>query len=104
MIRREDLEGDSTWRRSMGEKFWLPNFRKGRYHAVCTCSTGYCSIHQDKHDPYESLTSLIQHLLDNKLIRGLIVGGIAGVAADQILNDGKVTRAISRKVLKWLFG
>ena len=53
--------------------------QKGRhYHAEVEPNTVQYSIHYDKHDPSESLESLVKHVADSDLGKAAIfVGGLA---------------------------
>ncbi|WP_166390963.1 hypothetical protein [Candidatus Nitrosotalea sp. TS] len=92
--RIEDLENDSSWIRSIGEKLNKIHFRNGHWHAECDPNTGFCEVHYDKHDPYESPVSLLKHMVQSPL--GALVLGAAGVGifflGDEVLNDGKIRK------------
>ena len=91
--RIEDFESDPSWRRSIGEKLDKIHFRNGHYHAECDPETGYCKIHYDKDDPHESLTSLVNHVVDSNSGKALLV--VAGVAIlDQIFTGGQIRKSL----------
>ena len=91
--RIEDFERDPSWKRSFGEKLDKIHFRNGHYHAECDPETGYCKVHYDKDDPHESLTSLVNHVVDSNSGKALLV--VAGVAIlDQIFSGGKIRKSI----------
>lgn len=94
--RIEDFQNDPSWYSSIGEQFWDYNFRSGHYHAVCDSMTDDCSIHYDKYDPYESLSSLVNHLANSKLVMGLVLLGLA----DELFNNG----SLRKELKKSLFG
>ena len=92
--RIEDFENDPAWKKSIGEKLSKIHFRKDHWHAECDPETGFCSIHYDKDNPNESITSLVKHLSDSKsgkLVLGVFVVGIL----DQLLNGGKLRKSIT---------
>jgi len=94
MTRIEDIQNDPAWIRSIGEKLSKIHFRNGHYHAECDPETGKCSIHYDKDDPHESLTSLFNHLADSN--SGKVLLAVAGVAVlDQILTGGQIRKSIA---------
>jgi len=95
--RIEDFENDPSWIRSVGEKIGKIHFRKGHYHAECDLKTGFCSIHHDKHDPHESITSLVNHLGDSnsgKIILAVVVVGIL----DQIFTGGAIRKSLLKSL------
>ena len=93
----KDFGNDPTWTRSIGEKLGIIHFRNGHWHAECEPPTGICKIHYDKHDPHESMTSLIKHMLDSYL--GTVVLVSAGIAVlDQIFTGGQIRRAVLRSL------
>ena len=93
MTRIEDIENDSSWTRSIGEKLDKIHFRNGHYHAECDADTGFCSIHYDKDDPHESLTSLFNHLVDSDSGKALLI--VAGVGMlDQIFTGGQLRKSV----------
>ena len=96
--RIEDFENDPSWISSVGEKLGKIHFRKGRFHAECDPKTGFCSIHEDNHDPHESVDSLLKHLSESKsgkVILGVVVVGIL----DQILTGGIIRKSVTRSLL-----
>ncbi len=74
-MRIKSLQNNPNWRPSLGDKLDKVHFRNGHLHAECDPVTGKCSIHYDKHDPYESLTELSRHLWKSNLGKVLIIGG-----------------------------
>ncbi len=95
--RIEDLENDPLWVRSIGEKLGKIHFRKGLSHAECDPKTGFCSIHYDKHNPHESITSLVKHLGDSnsgKIVLGIVVVGIL----DQIFLGGAIRKSLLKSL------
>ncbi len=95
MTRIEDIENNPDWIRSIGEKLDKIHFRNGHHHAECDPETGFCKIHYDKDDPHESLTSLLNHLVDSN--SGKVLLGIVGVAVlDQIFTGGQIRKSVIR--------
>ncbi|PJC50526.1 MAG: hypothetical protein CO032_04320 [Nitrosopumilales archaeon CG_4_9_14_0_2_um_filter_34_16] len=91
----KQLERDSTWKRSLGEKLGKIHFRKGNLHAECNPTTGICEIHRDKTDPHESISSLLKHMSESnggKVVLGVIVVGIL----DQVLTGGAIRKSFLR--------
>jgi len=89
----EDFQNDSNWKPSLGEKLGKIHFRNGHEHAVCDPITGICEIHYDEIDPHESSESLVKHMWESNLGKGvLITGGIA--ILDQIFNGGKLQKSL----------
>lgn len=68
-------QNNPHWKRSLGEALDKIHFRNGHYHAVCDPVTGLCNVHQDRHDPHESLESLLRHMWDSDVGKGTLVGG-----------------------------
>lgn len=91
--RIDDFETDHTWLPSVGEKLDKIHFRKGNWHAECDPTTGWCTIHYDKHDPYKSLSSLANHLADSNSGKVLLVIAIVGIL-DQLLIGGQIRKSI----------
>lgn len=93
--RIENFQNDPSWILSIGEKLDKVHFRQGHLHAECDSQTGFCTIHYDEHDPHESLSSLINHLLDSnsgKLLIGIAVAGII----DQVLIGGSIRKSLMK--------
>ena len=93
LYRIENLQNDPSWTRSIGEKLDKIHFRRGHMHAECDPRTGFCSVHYDKHDPSESFSSLINHLIGSdsgKVLVGIAVAGIL----DQILTGGSIRKSL----------
>lgn len=61
------------WRPSLGEAIDKAHYRNRHYHAVCDPATGACTEHYDKHDPHESIPSLVRHMWDSDLGRFVLV-------------------------------
>lgn len=75
MNRLDDYRNDPNWYSSLGEKLDKIHFRSGHLHTECNPNTGYCSTHYDKHDPYESISSLAKHLWQSDLGKLVVVAG-----------------------------
>ncbi len=91
-----NFENESSWILSLGEKLGKIHFRKGHLHAECDPKTGFCSIHEDRHDPHESATSLVKHMADSnsgKVILGVVLVGIL----DQILTGGTIRKSLMKQ-------
>lgn len=89
----KQLKEDPTWSRSLGEKLDKIHFRKGNLHAECDATTGICKIHHDKHDPHESISSLLKHMAESnggKVVLGVIVAGVL----DQVLTGGTIRKSL----------
>ncbi|MGI0063870.1 MAG: hypothetical protein ACREAL_03255, partial [Nitrosopumilaceae archaeon] len=91
--RIEDFQNDPSWKPSLGEKLGKVHFRNGHSHAVCDLNTGLCEIHYDKHDPYESLTSLFKHMKESDLGKAVLLVS-AGLILDQVLTGGQVRNSL----------
>lgn len=92
----EDFQNDPAWIPSLGEKLGKIHFRSGHYHAECDPNTGFCEIHYDEDDPYESVPSLINHMSVSKLGKVVLVVGIAAIL-DQIFTGGQVRNALLKE-------
>lgn len=89
----KQLENDSAWSRSLGEKLNKIHFRKGNLHAECDADTGICKIHQDKTDPHESISSLLKHMAESngdKVVLGVVAAGIL----DQVFTGGAIRKSL----------
>ena len=73
--RIEDFRNDSNWTPSLGEKLGKVHFRNGHEHAVCDPITGICEIHYDEIDPHESPESLVKHMWESNLGKGVLIAG-----------------------------
>ena len=92
--RIEDFENDPSWQKSTGEKLNKIHYRKAHWHTECDPITGFCSVHYDKDDPHESVSSLVKHLADSD--SGKVVLGAAVVAIlDQVFNGGRLRKSIT---------
>ena len=95
----DDFERDPQWTSSLGEKIGLVHFRNGHWHAECNPKTGRCSIHYDKDDPHESITSLVKHMSASQL--GLVILVTIGVGVlDQVLTGGQLRKTLIRSLSK----
>lgn len=94
------FESSPDWKPSLGEALGKTHFRNGHYHAVCDPATGLCKVHHDKHDPHESWTSLLLHMLASRLGTAVLVCAAVGTAAvlDHVFNDGKLRKSITKSV------
>lgn len=85
-FRVEDLQNDTNWKLSLGEKLNMIHFRNGHSHAECDPYSRECSIHYDEFDPNESATSLVKHMWDSKIGKLALVG--AGlILINKLLKD-----------------
>ncbi len=84
--RIQDLQNDPSWTPSFGEKLGMIHYRQNHWHAECDPNTGICQIHYDRHDPQESLTSLIQHMVESKLGSVVLFGSVI-IALDYFFNN-----------------
>jgi hypothetical protein len=97
MYRIEDFKNDPNWKPSFGEKLGKVHFRNGNWHAECNPQTGFCDIHYDEIDPHESPESMVKHMWDSKLGKGVLI--TAGIAIlDHFLNDGKLRKSMKRSL------
>ncbi len=92
-----DFDRDSAWTRSLGEKIGMIHFRNGHWHAECDPKTGRCSIHYDRIDPHESLTSLVGHMSESKIGATVLAVIVVGVL-DQIFTGGQIRKALLKSL------
>lgn len=94
----KDLQNNPDWKPSYGEKIGSIHFRNGHLHAVCDPKTGYCETHYDEIDPMESPLSLVKHMSQSNLGKGVLIMG-AGLIIDQLLTGGQVRKSITKSLL-----
>ena len=95
--RIEDFRNNPNWTPSFGEKLGKVHFRNGHNHAECDPNTGVCETHYDKHDPYESLTSLFKHMKESDLGKAVLLVS-AGLILDQVLTGGQVRNSLLKSL------
>jgi len=67
------------WYISIGEDNNKFHIRNKHLHALIDSNTGIDSVHYDEYDPYESLESLYNHMMQSKKGRKVIQDSVSGI-------------------------
>jgi len=67
------------WYISAGEDYSKFHLRNKHQHALIDPNTGIDSVHHDEYDPYESLESLYNHMMQSKKGRKVIQDSVSGI-------------------------
>lgn len=97
-VGRSEIENDPTWIPSIGADLTKLHWRKGKLHATCDQNDDICTIHEDKHDPYNFPVGTAQHLWDWNKIGSVGIGLFTLYALDQTVNGGKLTKKIQKEL------
>lgn len=97
-VARSEIENDPSWVPSIGADLTKLHWRKGKFHATCNQDDDICTIHEDKHDPYQFPVGTAQHLWDWNKIGSVGIGLLTLYAIDKTFNDGKLTKKIRKEL------